>query len=471
LPSERLAARCEDLVKTYRTATSSVDALRGISAGFPEAALTAVAGPSGSGKSSLLRLVAGLDRPTSGTLSVGDLQLQRARARAVRRLRRTVGYTFQRASDNFFPHLTVREHLLLAVARSRAVPKIRPDELPDLLGLAHRLDHLPAELSGGEQARAALAQVVAGGVSIVVADEPTAELDSASADEVLRVMRVLVEREVTIIAATHDRSVIRRADHLIELDHGLLRKKSRTADGPSASVSAGVDAWGVDGDERRTIARASRISKSYRRGDEVVHAVRDASVELQETQLVGLVGRSGSGKTTLLNILAGWERPDEGAVAVVGHDPSSAPPPWKDVAVVPQRLGLMDELTIRENVEYPARLTGSLSERARLVEELLDAFGLVDLQGRFPKEISVGEQQRAALARAMVLSPRLLLADEPAGHQDAGWAAKVFQALRRGVEDGTCCLAATHDETVVEFVDRVLSMSDGTPTEVGPPRS
>ncbi len=203
------------------------------------------------------------------------------------------------------------------------------------------------------------------------------------------------------------------------------------------------------------------VSKFYPRGTEVVRAVQDASLTLHEGELVGLIGRSGSGKTTLLNIVGGWERPDEGHVVMVDVDPVESVPPWSDVSVVPQRLGLIDELTIRENIEYPARLSGQLEEVRWLADGLIDSLGLDGLQTRYPSETSVGEQQRAAIARALVLSPRLLLADEPSGHQDRGWADAVFEALRRASEEGTTCLTATHNEDIVRYLDRILSMSDG----------
>jgi putative ABC transport system ATP-binding protein len=469
LRTERPAAQCGDLVKIYRTAISAVYALRGVTARFPNAALTAVAGPSGSGKSSLLRLIAGMDRPTEGTLVVEGVALHSASSRTLRRLRRrTVGYVFQRASDNFFPHLTVREHLLVAVRASRAPARIPPAELLDLLGMANRADHLPSELSGGEQARAAMCQVLARGATIVVADEPTAELDSSSADDVLRTIRVLVEHGATFILATHDRAIRRRADEVLELHHGTRRE--RTAPNPQmwgqgTPSRPAPQEWSFGTSrhqqERKAVMELRGVSKSYPRGTEVVRAVQDANLTLHEGELVGLIGRSGSGKTTLLNIVGGWERPDEGHVVMVDVDPVEPVPPWSEVSVVPQRLGLIDELTIRENIEYPARLSGRLEEVRWLVDGLIDNLGLDGLQTRYPSETSVGEQQRAAIARALVLSPRLLLADEPSGHQDRGWADAVFEALRRASEEGTTCLTATHNEDIVRYLDRILSMSDG----------
>ena len=132
-------------------------------------------GRPGSGKSSLLRVLTGIDRATSGDVWVGPRNVARASARGLRRLRRdTVGYVFQRPSDNFLPNLTIGEHLRLAARDERATDL----DVLDRLGIGHRVDHLPDELSGGEQQRAAFAQAVVAGSAVVVADEPTAELDS-----------------------------------------------------------------------------------------------------------------------------------------------------------------------------------------------------------------------------------------------------------------------------------------------------
>jgi putative ABC transport system ATP-binding protein len=414
-----------------------------------------------------------MDRPTEGTLVVEGVALHSGSSRTLRRLRkRTVGYVFQRASDNFFPHLTVREHLLVAVRASRAPARIPPAELLDLLGIADRADHLPSELSGGEQARAVMCQVLARGATIVVADEPTAELDSRSADDVLRTIRVLVEHGATFILATHDRAIRRQADEVLDLHHGTRKERvapARQTWGEGRPSAPAPREWSLGTSrheqepeqEGRAVVELLGVSKSYRRGSEVVRAVQDANLTLHQGELVGLVGRSGSGKTTLLNIVGGWERPDEGRVVMVDVDPIESIPSWSEVSVVPQRLGLIDELTIRENIEYPARLSGGLEEVQWLVDGLIDSLGLDDLQTRYPSETSVGEQQRAALARALVLSPRLLLADEPSGHQDRGWADAVFEALQRASEEGTTCLTATHNEDVVRYLDRILAMSDG----------
>jgi len=116
---------------------------------------------------------------------------------------------------------------------------------------------------------------------------------------------------------------------------------------------------------------------------------------------------------------------------------------------------------VEEHVRYPARLAGILPERTELVEDLIDRLGLSPFRRRYPKETSLGEQQRTALARALALAPRVLIADEPTAHQDAGWAARMLDVMRDASATGTTCLIATHDRALTPTLDRVLRMSDG----------
>ena len=216
--------------------------------------------------------------------------------------------------------------------------------------------------------------------------------------------------------------------------------------------------------ERRPLVEVRGVSKSYRRGPEEVHALQGAELTLHDGELVALVGPSGSGKTTLLNVICGWEHPDGGEVRWLG-DELEVPPErclWSDIAILPQDLGLLEELTVRENVELPIRLGGlQRSEHADRVTDLLESLGLGAYGNRAPGEISLGEQQRAALARALVVRPRLVLADEPTGHQDAEWAAGVFRAFREAADAGASCLVATHSEEFLRYADRVLAIRDG----------
>jgi putative ABC transport system ATP-binding protein len=459
LPNEPVPARCVDLVKTYRTPTGAVHALRGVTLSFPAGALTAVVGPSGSGKSSLLRVLTGIDRATSGDVWVGERNVGKTSSRGLRRLRRdVVGYVFQRPSDNFLPNLTIGDHLRLASGRSGGGGDA---EILERLGIAHRIDHLPDELSGGEQQRAAFAQAVVAGSAVVVADEPTAELDTESGRLVMDGVRTLVDAGVTFVVATHDRAVRRLADEVMELDHGRLKgthPEGRSGPTAAARYYAG---GGLPVDPTDAAVSVHELTKVFHHhGGDVVHALESVSMDARPGELVGLVGRSGSGKTTLLNVIAGWERPSAGEVRWREQVDASSPA-WSAVAVMPQKLGLMEELTVEENIEYPARLAGTLDELSDDVEELIDVLGLGELRSRYPREASVGEQQRTAIARALSVHTSVLLADEPTAHQDTASAERVFAALRRAADAGTAVVVATHNPEVIRHLDRVLTMADG----------
>jgi putative ABC transport system ATP-binding protein/macrolide transport system ATP-binding/permease protein len=223
-PTDDPAATCRDVVKTYRTATESVTALDGVTLAVPRARVTVVVGPSGSGKSSLLRLLACIDRPDSGEVAVAGLRVDALRARARRRLRRReVAYLFQRPGENLLPYLGALEQVRLAAQLRGA--RVEDDELLDLLGrlgLADRAGHRPAQLSGGEQQRLAVACGVVGDPALVVADEPTAELDTAAAERVLTAMEELASSGVGFVLSSHDPRVMAIADGFVRLDHGRL---------------------------------------------------------------------------------------------------------------------------------------------------------------------------------------------------------------------------------------------------------
>lgn len=205
------------------------------------------------------------------------------------------------------------------------------------------------------------------------------------------------------------------------------------------------------------------VTKSFRRGAEEVHALRSVDFVLRPGELVALVGPSGSGKSTLLNVLCGWEDPDAGGLDWRGElaGRAAAAFGWAELALVPQALGLLADLTLAENVLMPARLSRRLGEFGERGRALMELFGVAHLGARYPRQASLGEQQRCAVARAVLLRPALLLADEPTAHQDAGWTRILFTAFRELVSNGSVCLIATHDPDTWEYADRVLVMQDG----------
>jgi putative ABC transport system ATP-binding protein len=205
---------------------------------------------------------------------------------------------------------------------------------------------------------------------------------------------------------------------------------------------------------------ARSLVKSYRRGPEEVHALAGATFDLFPGEVVALIGPSGSGKTTLLNLIVGWEDAESGSIEWSGQHIPAADRLWNDLSIVPQRLGLIEELSVAENIRLPLRLGQRVASEDQ-AQHLMDDLGLAQFADRVPTEISLGEQQRTGLARALVCAPRLLLADEPTGHQDAVWGRGVLRTLRRAADGGTTSLVATHNEEVLKYVDRVLSIKDG----------
>ena len=208
------------------------------------------------------------------------------------------------------------------------------------------------------------------------------------------------------------------------------------------------------------------VSKSYRRGDEFVHALRSVSLTLARGEAVALVGPSGCGKSTTLNLVAGVDRPDEGAVIVAGTDLARAAEDAlvharrRAIGIVYQSFHLMPHLTVEENVALPLALDGR-RDAARVLA-LLRRVGLEHRLGHFPAELSGGEQQRTAVARALVHRPAVVLADEPTGALDSASGAAVLalmDELRR--EEGSALLLATHDPAVAAFAARVVRMRDG----------
>ncbi len=194
-----------------------------------------------------------------------------------------------------------------------------------------------------------------------------------------------------------------------------------------------------------------------------MHALRAVSLTVAREEVVAIVGPSGSGKTTLLMALLGWDDPDGGGVVWNGAaHPHLGHLDWGRIGVVGQRFGLVDELTVEENVELPLMIEGLPEhERAERVERALEDLDLEEIYDRYPPATSLGEQQRTAIARALIRAPRLLLADEPTTHQDAERKRLVFRRLEEHTSLGGSCLVATHDPDTLAFCDRILRMDSG----------
>jgi len=215
----------KDIVKTYSETKVPVKALRGVSVDIGQGEFTAIVGPSGSGKTTLLNIIGGLDRPTQGTVVVNGTDISTLSDNQLIDFRKNnIGFVFQ--SYNLIPVLTARENVEF-VMLLQDQPKVKRDartkELLDAVGLADRMDNRPAELSGGQQQRVAVARALAPKPSFILADEPTANLDSKSTSNLLDMMaRLNSEENMTFIFSTHDQRVIDRARRVITIEDGKV---------------------------------------------------------------------------------------------------------------------------------------------------------------------------------------------------------------------------------------------------------
>jgi putative ABC transport system ATP-binding protein len=218
-----VAARAIGLTKTYGERDATVRALDDVSVEFERARFSAIMGPSGSGKSTLLHCMAGLDKPTSGQVLIGDVDLTTLSEKDLTLLRRkSVGFVFQ--AYNLVPTLTASENITLPLDIAGEEPdKAWFDEVVDTVGIRDRLSHRPAELSGGQQQRVAGARALVSRPEIVFADEPTGNLDSKASQELLTFLRSAVkDHGQTIVMVTHDASAASFADRIVFLGDGRV---------------------------------------------------------------------------------------------------------------------------------------------------------------------------------------------------------------------------------------------------------
>jgi putative ABC transport system ATP-binding protein len=219
----------EDVVKEFQQGTATVKALDGVTMAVDQGAFTVIVGPSGSGKSTLLNMIGALDRPTRGTVCIDGTDLSRVSESELTVHRsRKIGFVFQQF--NLIPNLTALENVMLPmefIGRDAKSARARAEALLTQVGMGHRMDHTPARLSGGEQQRVAIARALANDAPVILADEPTGSLDSATGKEIIQLFKQLVTEEgKTVIVITHDPSIGEEADRLIRIRDGKVGSDS-----------------------------------------------------------------------------------------------------------------------------------------------------------------------------------------------------------------------------------------------------
>ena len=504
-----------DVFCVHRTNEGDAAALQGANLELGRGEVLCVIGPSGAGKSTLLRVIAGIQPPSAGVVRVLGDDIGRMPVRFRSRLRHELlGFLGQHTETALSPDLPMRDAVGLPLAL-RGMPRRerhrRVDELFEAAALADRADALPRELSGGERQRFALCAALAHRPALLLADEPTGELDDASADAVRALIVELARANGTsIILVTHDPATAEIADRTLRIRDGRIvgdRRGGEDAlvinDGwlrlpPDLLTQAGI--WrrarvqpAPDGvivtravsDSGPIAAAAGKarpqpaarrgpvrvelrsVARTYGHGPAGRHVLGGLTHDFAPGRVTAITGRSGVGKTTLLKLVAGLERPSSGQVVLDGR-PLGDRSDEQLAGLRRERIGYLSQepapigfLSAEENTVLTLRIRGwdvdTATERA--AEALIRA-GLADRTSQRVHRLSAGETQRLALARALASARGLLVIDEPTSRQDENNARAIADLLAAAAhEEGQTVICATHDPAVIDQADNVVVLN------------
>lgn len=498
----------------HRTREGDAAALQGLSLDVGRGDRLCVLGPSGAGKTTLLRVIAGLHEPSAGAVRVLGHDVGRLPRRARAALRHSaIGFVSQHADHALPPDLPIGQAIALPLAlrgAGRAARRARVSELLEAAGLGERASARPSQLSGGERQRAAVCAALAHRPQLLLADEPTGELDDAAAGRVRNLIAELADAQgTTVILVSHDpltaagaqRAVRMRDGRIVEdrdmgsagvvigrggwlqLESGLLAGAGitdrarvdpvagglllRPLEGAAASLGdrAG-NAARANGDSTPAAVELRSVTRSRGSGSGRRLVIDGLSHVLARGRMTVVTGRSGSGKTTLLRLLAGLDLPETGELRIDGIG-LGAQNPEELAALRRARIGYLPQepapvafLSATENVTLALRLrgweAGQAEERAAIV---LAGLGLADRARQRVARLSAGETQRVALARALAGARGLLIVDEPTSRLDESGAAAVARLLSdAAADDAQTVICATHDPAVIGAADEILAL-------------
>jgi peptide/nickel transport system ATP-binding protein len=470
----------------------------------------AIVGESGSGKSTtamgLMSLLATNAR-MNGSVKVKGQEMLGAKGATLRKYRgKEVAYIFQEPMTALNPVYTIgfqiietlRTHFEMGPkeARERALELITMVEIPDP---EISIDKYPHQLSGGQRQRAMIAQALACDPGLLVADEPTTALDVTVQAEVLDLMRNLKDRlNSAILLITHDMGVVAdMADEILVMkdghtvEHGTADQIfNRPAHPYTQQLLAAVPKLGTSArralpyNEKakpQPVLKLDNVTVAYPKRGRIPEfiAAKNVSLEIYPGEILGLVGESGSGKTTIGRAAIGLIPIKEGSLEIVGKDISHASS--KELSKIRRHTGIVFQdpasslnprLPIGESIGEPLFLAGEAKGEAlaHRVEDLLDQVELPrSYRNRYPHELSGGQRQRVGIARALALTPDLLIADEPTSALDVSVQARFLDLLQElQVKLNFACLFISHDLAVVDILaHRIAVMQNGELVEVG----
>ena len=473
---------CDNLVKIYKIADLEVVALQGLDLTVEAGEMLGIVGASGSGKTTLLNVVGGLDRPSAGKVTVHGLDLLKAPSHEIDRYRREqVGFVWQQTTRNLLPYLTALENVMMpmliqgrerrAGLERQAGPERRAwaEELLEAVGLWDKRDSKPAQLSGGQQQRIAIALALANQPGLLLGDEPTGELDTQTAAEIMQLFHQVNERYgTTILLVTHDPATAAAMSRVVTIRDGrtsvetvrqaasfeqylvvdtvgrlqlpeqvleeagigrrvtveraengvLLRPATGTPaaheappPAPPEETASEKSPWQQLFGEAKTLVEVKDVWRTYGDSYQPVHALRGIHLTVPHGRFVTLRGRSGSGKTTLLNCIGGLDTPTHGEIEIAGqavHQLTEAERlalRREQIGFVFQSFSLLMSYTAAENIELMLRLAG-FPPRQRAAR-VQEVLGLVGLaKWAEHRPHEMSGGQQQRVAIARALAPR-----------------------------------------------------------------
>ncbi len=470
----------------------------------------AIVGESGSGKSTTAMGLMGLLAPnarSSGSVTVKGVEMLNQPASVLRKFRgKEVAYIFQEPMTALNPVYTIgfqivevlRNHFEMGplAARERSIELLTLVELPNPV---QAFDKYPHQLSGGQRQRAMIAQALACNPALLIADEPTTALDVTVQAEILDLMRNLKDKlNSAVLLITHDMGVVADlSDRILVMKDGLTVEedtsdvifnrpkhpytKSLLASVPKLGSVAARTLDPVAAKATPVLEVTDLVIEYPKRGRiPAFRAVDGISFSIQPGEILGLVGESGSGKTTVGRAAIGLLPVHEGSIKILGNDIAGAK--MRDLREIRKYTGIVFQdpasslnprLPIGESIGEPLFLAKEAKgeELNRRVEDLLDSVELPrSYRNRYPHELSGGQKQRVGIARALALSPQLLIADEPTSALDVSVQARFLELLQE-LQNSLkfACLFITHDIGVVDILaHRIAVMQYGKLVEIGP---
>ena len=465
----------KDVVKTYQTGEISFTALKNITMDIQQGEFLGITGKSGAGKTTLLNMIAGVSEVTSGNIRFGDVELGTLSEDELARWRgQNLGIIYQ--SFELMPTLDLVKNVMLPPdflgTYHPLISKQRALELLELVDIAEHAYKIPAHISGGQKQRVAIARALVNDPQLIIADEPTGNLDSVTAETIFQIFEKLVEQGKTVVMVTHDESFAPRFTRHLQITDGVV---SKAKEAKATSVAREAPILGTEkkskkrkeGEMPAIVLRG--VDKTYENAAGKFVALKSVDLQLDYGQFISIVGKSGCGKSTLLNMITGIDHPTAGDVLISNEDiykmSESERALWrgKNLGVVFQFFQLLPTLSLLENTILPMDYCNlyPFHERPARAMELLKMVGLEAQADKLPTAVSSGQQQSAAIARSLATDPSIIVADEPTGNLDSKSADNVLNLFEELAKKGKMILIVTHDPSITQRTDQTIILSDG----------